>query len=305
MAKKHYRFSEEDCCYVEVRHSLKSIIGKAASYAAVIALSFGAIKTFGPELLMDGEQRDMQKKIVKLTAKLNQMNEQLSVLSERDNFLRQAVNLSSPSEEEKSMGTGGTRDNTDLDAPNSLLSASDKLIDQLLHKIDQQRTSYTEIMSKYEQNQKLFACIPAIKPAIGAKTSGFGMRFHPIFKVQRFHSGLDFVAPVGSPVYATGDAVVQHVTTDGGYGKLVVLDHGFGYKTIYAHLSEFKVKQGQRVKRGDVIALSGNTGVSDGPHVHYEVVKNGVKMNPENFLFEDMDPRDIFAGQTAVDVASR
>jgi murein DD-endopeptidase MepM/ murein hydrolase activator NlpD len=304
MAKKHYRFSEEDCCYVEVRRSLKSIIGKTASYAAVIALSFGAIKTFGPELLLDGEQRDMHKKIVNLTSKLNEMNAQLSVLSERDNLLRQAVNLSSSSED-AAMGTGGTRDNADLDAPNSLISASDRLIDQLLHKIDQQRTSYAEIMSKYEQNQKLFASVPAIKPTIGAKSSGFGMRFHPIFKVQRFHSGLDFIAPEGSPVYATGDAVVQHVTTDSGYGKLIVLDHGFGYKTIYAHLSEFKVREGQQIKRGELIGLSGNTGISDGPHVHYEVVKNGVKMNPENFLFEDMDPRDIFAGHSAVDVASR
>ncbi|NTV46446.1 MAG: M23 family metallopeptidase [Chlorobiales bacterium] len=305
MAKKHYRFSEEDCCYVEVRHSLKTVIGKAASYVAVLALSFGAIKAYGPDLLLDGEQRDMHKKIVKLTSKLNEMNAQLSVLSERDNLLRQAVNLSTQSDEEKAMGTGGSRDKIDSDAASSLLDASDKVIDQLLRKIDQQRTSYTEIMSKYEQNQKLFACVPAIKPTIGAKSSGFGMRFHPIFKVQRFHSGLDFIAHVGSNVYATGDAIVRHVTTDGGYGKLIVLDHGFGYQTLYAHLSEFKVKEGQHVKRGDVIGLSGNTGVSEGPHVHYEVVKNGVKVNPENFLFEDMDPREIAANQSSVDIASR
>ncbi|WP_211204056.1 M23 family metallopeptidase [Chloroherpeton thalassium] len=253
-------------------------------------------------MLVDKKQQQLQSKLVKLTESLNQMNVKLADLSKSDDLLRQKVNLPVLSEDEKEMGVGGSRELALEDGvPSELINESEKLIDQMGKKVEQQQASYLEIMRKYETNQKLFDCIPAIRPTDGKITSGFGMRFHPIYKVRRFHAGLDFSASIGTPVYATGNGVIQHVITDGGYGKLVIIDHGFGYKTVYAHLSEFNVHSGQQVKRGDVIAYSGNTGVSEGPHVHYEVIKNGVKMNPVNFMFDDLSPSEYIASLAEVE----
>ena len=124
--------------------------------------------------------------------------------------------------------------------------------------------------------------------------SGWGWRIHPIYKIKKFHEGMDFSAPIGTEVYATGDGTVSTVETSySGYGKHVKIDHGFGYVTTYAHMSKFNVKVGQKVKRGDIIGFVGTTGISTGPHLHYEVVKKGQKVNPQLYYFqEDLDADD-------------
>jgi murein DD-endopeptidase MepM/ murein hydrolase activator NlpD len=114
------------------------------------------------------------------------------------------------------------------------------------------------------------------------------MRRHPILKIKRMHNGLDFIAYYNTPVYAPGGGIVEYVGRRGGFGKMVVINHGFGYKTRYAHLNKYKVKKGQKVKRGDLIALSGNSGLSTGPHLHYEIRHNGIALNPRNFIFDDI-----------------
>jgi murein DD-endopeptidase MepM/ murein hydrolase activator NlpD len=120
--------------------------------------------------------------------------------------------------------------------------------------------------------------------------SGYGYRYHPILKYRKFHAGMDFSAKVGTPIYATGDGKVIKVIRSSSYGKYIVIDHGFGYETLYAHLNEFKVKKGDKVKRGEIIGLVGNTGMSSGPHLHYEVHKNGKVVNPVNFYHNDLTP---------------
>ncbi|MFM7178345.1 MAG: M23 family metallopeptidase [Bacteroidota bacterium] len=125
----------------------------------------------------------------------------------------------------------------------------------------------------------------------GELVSGFGYRIDPIYKSAKFHEGLDFAAPISAPVYATGNGQVKElVHLDKGYGNFLVIDHGFGYQTKYAHLSRFEVQNGQVVKRGQLIGRVGNTGKSTGPHLHYEVIKGGRKMNPVYFIFNDMSP---------------
>ena len=157
-----------------------------------------------------------------------------------------------------------------------------------------QSTSYDEIVKLANNKEKMFAAIPAIQPVSNKQlirlASGFGYRIHPVYKVKKFHSGIDFSAPIGTPIYATADGKVSKAKRSGGYGKLVEIDHGFGYKTRYAHMHDFEVRKGQNVKRGQIIGYVGNTGLSTAPHLHYEIVLNNKKINPVNYFFNDLDP---------------
>ncbi|MBA3286220.1 MAG: M23 family metallopeptidase, partial [Nitrosopumilus sp.] len=143
----------------------------------------------------------------------------------------------------------------------------------------------------------MLASIPAIQPIsnkdLGRMASGFGYRIHPIYKTARMHSGIDFTAPIGTEIYSTGNGKVESIESTGrGYGNNVVIDHGYGYKSLYAHLSKIVVKRGQKLVRGDLIGYVGSTGTSTAPHLHYEVIKNGVKVNPINFFFNDLTPAE-------------
>lgn len=145
----------------------------------------------------------------------------------------------------------------------------------------------------------MLASIPAILPvsknAAHPVSSSYGWRMHPIYKTVKFHAGMDFTGIVGTPIYATGDGIVESNTFDKGYGRHVVIDHGFNYKTLYAHMKESYVKKGQKIKRGDVIGYLGNTGLSTGPHLHYEVRKNGKPVDPINYYFNDLTAEEFDA----------
>lgn len=140
----------------------------------------------------------------------------------------------------------------------------------------------------------MLASIPAIMPVSKNDkiwlASGFGVRMHPLYKRKLLHAGMDFAGPIGTPIYATGNGVVESTGFDKGYGKHIRINHGFNYVTLYAHMNEFKVKKGQKVKRGDIIGYIGNTGSSTGAHLHYEVRKNGRPVNPINYYFNDLTP---------------
>ncbi|MFN6944416.1 MAG: M23 family metallopeptidase, partial [Cytophagaceae bacterium] len=160
-----------------------------------------------------------------------------------------------------------------------------------------QTKSHDEIIELAKNKSDMLASIPAIQPIINKElnklVSGFGMRFHPIYKVKRMHTGCDFMAPKGTPIYATGNGKVRLVRTSlGGYGKEVEIDHGYGYVTKYAHMNGFAVKQGQKVKRGELIGYVGNTGASTAPHLHYEVIHNGTKVNPVHYFYNDLNPEE-------------
>ena len=144
----------------------------------------------------------------------------------------------------------------------------------------------------------MLASIPAIQPVANKDlkriASGFGYRIDPVYKTVKFHAGLDFSAPSGTPIYSTGDGVVEEASlSDVGYGNHVVISHGYGYKTLYGHMLRTRVKAGQSVKRGDVVGWVGSTGKSTGPHCHYEVMKNGEKVDPVYFFFNDLSPEEF------------
>ncbi len=297
---RYFYFSEEDCKYIEVKRSRGAAL--TALFIGLLLISAGTavllhlnsrIPFFQSAYQVDAELQNMHDKLERMACMLEK-------LAQTDNVLRTAVNLPTISEEEKQMATGGNRLSL-LESPMpTALATTSQLISQLSRQIERQEASYQEIFSKYKENQELFACIPAIKPIDAPRTSGFGMRLHPIYQIMKFHAGQDFTAPIGTPIYATGNGVVETASFVDGYGNCVIIDHGFGYKTVYAHQSKLNVKVGQSVKRGMLIGYVGNTGVSEAPHLHYEVIKDGIKVNPSSYFFEDMTPAEYNAAVLAV-----
>ena len=169
-------------------------------------------------------------------------------------------------------------------------------LEKLKHQLDVEIQSYDEIDNLFEQKSVMWAARPAIQP-VSNKTlthlhSTFGERLHPLLGYVRDHKGLDFTANIGTPVYATGDGLVKIAYFSGSFGNVIFIDHSFGYETRYAHLSKFNVKRGQKIKRGDIIGFVGNTGLSGGPHLHYEVLYKGLQINPINFFQRDLSNKE-------------
>jgi murein DD-endopeptidase MepM/ murein hydrolase activator NlpD len=187
-----------------------------------------------------------------------------------------------------------------------LIISTIQRIDRISRQLVVQSRSYDDIFELAKNKADMLASIPAIVPiAKGTErlVSGFGYRIHPIYKSLRMHTGVDFTAPTGTPIYSTGNGVVKRAQRDNtGYGLMVEVDHGYGYVTLYAHLSKINVRPGQAVKRGEVLGLVGNTGVSTAPHLHYEVLRNGRKVNPVNYFFNDLTPEEF---EYIIEVASR
>lgn len=227
-----------------------------------------------------------------MVSKYKTLNDQITELEKSGKILRTAVNLPPLSKDELKMGVGGGYFDNSIDfASNDAKNELDKaesMINGLSRKLKFEKSQYVEISSKLKENKELSYAIPAIRPCAGMISDGFGMRLHPILHIWRMHEGVDFVTDVGTPVHATGNGTISFVGRKGGYGLVVEINHGFGYRTLYAHLSKILVKKGQKVVRGDVIAKTGDTGLSTGPHLHYEVEHDGVKENPANFFFDDL-----------------
>lgn len=199
-------------------------------------------------------------------------------------------------------GTGGTDRYKDLGgyASSDIVIDTRHRLDQLAKRLYVQSVSLDEVATLALRKQEMLASIPAVRPIANLEldhvASGFGMRMHPILKIVKFHAGMDFAANTGIEVHATGDGRVTFADySTNGFGIHVVIDHGFDYETLYAHLDEVSVRNGQLVKRGDVIGRVGNTGLSAAPHLHYEVHKNGEPVDPANFYFNDLTPAEYAA----------
>jgi len=220
----------------------------------------------------------------------------LDVIQNRDEELyRAALYADKFPDELRMMGVGGS-DRYDylnkLSNADLLISTSEQM-DKLERRLNAQSISFRELLKLAKDKEKLLACIPAIQPVRNSDLkrgiSGFGFRIDPIYKTTQMHTGMDFVADKGTEVYVTGDGVVEELESKlWGYGKCIVVNHGYGYKTRYAHLKEFKVKKGQKLKRGELIGLVGSTGKSTGAHLHYEVEVNGNKVNPISYYHSDL-----------------
>lgn len=227
-----------------------------------------------------------------LNKQLDNFDERLASLYEVNNSLyRPVVSKEQISNSYWNGGRGGSSlyDRTD----HNLVNKTQIRIERMLHQIELLRNSYSDIGIKAALTEKDLRNLPSIMPTNGALISGFGYRVHPVSGYKKLHEGIDFACGVGTPIYAPGDGVVESSGYIGnGYGINVNIDHQNGYKTKFAHMSEAIVTDGAKIKRGQLIGYSGNTGLSTGPHLHYEIMHNDVKIDPIDFFYEDLSPRE-------------
>ncbi len=245
-----------------------------------------------------------------LNRKMAQAEEVLKGIQDRDDKLYRVYFEAEPIPDDvRNSGFGGINRYKKLEGykNSDLVIESSKKLDILTKRLYTQSKSLDEIVALAENKKDLFLHIPAIQPVANKNlkrmASGYGYRMHPILKYRKFHAGMDFAAKIGTPVYATGDGVVVKRSSTGGYGNHLVIDHGYGYETLYGHMSKFNVKKGQKVKRGEIIGFVGNTGLSSGPHLHYEVHKNKKVVNPVNYYYNDLtsDEYDILLKMSQVE----
>ncbi len=302
--KTFYYFSKSKLKFVEIRNYYQKFLFLILFFSLIISFFiFGTYFVVKEILNPDAEVTSLQAKNIELKKKLElyglkfeEFKSDLSALSETNNDLRLAVNLEPLSRNE--IGAGGNLFDESISFNDGNFSSVVNSIDDYVQKIEFQlnfeKQNYEDIKETIKLNEKLYESIPAIVPTEGPFGDRFGMRTHPILKIKRLHPGLDIVVNTGAPVYAPGGGRVVFVGRRGGYGKTLEIDHGFGYTTLYAHLSNILVNKGQKVERGDKIALSGNSGkLSTGPHLHYEVRHNGIALNPTNFIYDDVNLFEI------------
>ena len=221
-----------------------------------------------------------------LLDKINKMERELALLEEKDSEMRTYAALPPLDEDIKVMGTGGSEEELNEDDSSTILDKLRNTIDSLSYTLDAQKNSYDIIFNKIKSNETMYRHIPSIMPVESAYLgSQYRYRTDPIDGKRRMHRGQDFAVNLNTPVLATGDGVVTKAQYDSGWGRYVKIDHGYGYETIYAHLYKINVKKGQKVKRGDVIGKSGNSGRAAGFHLHYEVHKNKKVDDPKKYFF--------------------
>lgn len=246
----------------------------------------------------------LKREIAGLTEKMGEFRTLMEDLKDQGDELRLMVDLPPVDDAVKEAGRGGARvpEMLSFDATSDpeLLRGVEDMLTRLSGELKVQKQNYAQILKKYESNKDFFAAMPALKPMRGRYAPNkYGMRMHPVLGIMKNHKGLDIAGDVGTSVFAAGDGVVSMAgRSGGGYGNIVVVNHGYGYQTLYAHLSKVMVRAGKRVKRGELIAKSGKTGLVSGPHLHYEVRRNGITQNPSDYFFDDVDP-ETFKKQVA------
>jgi murein DD-endopeptidase MepM/ murein hydrolase activator NlpD len=297
-----YRYSEKSLGYEPVRYfRTKLMLAVAALGLLLFGLEVGANYLIGDPLGFAGrdalasENGILKSQLRLLSEQAALVQKSINTLVERNNQLRLMVDLGKIDQDVKQAAVGGSLATAEFSflsrEARSLLGASTDLLSRLEREVDLQKRSYEEINKKLEHNKVMFAHLPAIKPSQGSYSiNGFGMRIHPVLGIWRMHEGVDILNDVGTPVYASGDATVRFAgRSGGGYGNVIELDHGYGYTTLYAHLSAVLVREGRTVKRGELIGRVGRSGLVSGPHLHYEVRLNGRRQNPVDFFFDDVD----------------
>jgi len=249
------------------------------------------------EKMLQRENNELKEQIQLISQKLEVMDVVLEDIQDRDDQVYRMILEVDPIPFEKRNPWFDLKTRYDSIPKNEtmkLLMNIDLKTNQLLVKLSEERKSLDTLLLLAERKSDMLACIPAIRPIKNMYnvTSGFGMRMHPILKVWRRHEGVDITAPRGTPVYATADGVISRKQAQSGYGTSIIIEHGYSYETLYAHLSRRAVKPGQKVKRGELIGYVGNTGFSLGSHLHYEVWKSGKPVNPVHYFVSDITPEE-------------
>lgn len=308
MAKVKYKFDYNKLSYDKIVLTGKQKFYRFMTYftatllIAVIYNIFFIVFFDTPKekgLIRENQQLSTQYEV--LNNRFDLVENTLEDLQKRDDNIYRVIFEAEPIPPSvRSAGFGGVNRYADLQGfrNSDLVTESARRLDKITKQLYVQSKSYDEVIEMAKNKEEMVACVPAIMPIsnkdLRRTASGWGFRIHPIYKIRKFHYGMDFTAPTGTEIYATGDGVVEVVDNSlRGYGKRIVIDHGFGYKTLYGHLNGFNIRKGQKVKRGDVIGFVGSTGTSTAPHLHYEVLKNNKKVNPVHYYFNDLSPEEF------------
>jgi murein DD-endopeptidase MepM/ murein hydrolase activator NlpD len=307
MKKQKFRYNPVTLSYDKVEVSWREKLLRVILVAApAIVLGFLFYLLFS-SLFKSTREKNLEIEYANVSAQITQMNEDYALVErvledlqkKDDELYRVAFNAEPFPENLRKMGTGGGDDYSHLEGTqfSDRLIELNKRLKEIEKQIYAQSISFDEVIALAKEKDKMLSCIPAIQPVsnedLNQISSGFGMRIDPIYKTARMHWGLDFTADEGTNVYSTGNGVVKDLEQNAwGYGNCVLIDHGFGYVSRYAHLSAFKVKKGDKITRGQLIGLVGSTGKSTAPHLHYEIEKNGVKIDPIHFFHSDITPEE-------------
>jgi murein DD-endopeptidase MepM/ murein hydrolase activator NlpD len=317
MSKIKYRFDTHSLTYEKVGFSWRKIVLKVLSYLA-IGTVFAGVTVFIAFTYFDSPKEKMQKREIDwmtyqydlLSKKLGQVQSVLGDIQKRDDNIYRMIFEADPiADDIRKAGFGGVDRYKELEGfeNSKLIIENTKKLDQISKQLYVQSKSFDDVVKMAKNKEQMLASIPAIQPISNKDLkhipSGYGWRTDPIYKTSEFHPGLDFTANTGTKIYATGDGIIAEANANAqGYGNHVIINHGFGYQTLYGHMSRIAVREGQKIKRGELIGYVGSTGRSTGPHVHYEVIRNGEKINPINYFFNDLSPAEY---QQMIELSSR
>ncbi|MGB5692159.1 MAG: M23 family metallopeptidase [Flavobacteriaceae bacterium] len=310
MSKVKYYYDPDTLSYRKIepkksrkyRNILFFVLGSALfGFMALILLLNTNLLNTPRELSLQREVKNYELQFELLDKKMEQIEYVLTNMEDRDNNIYRVYFEANPiPEEQRRAGFGGINRYKSLEGFNNseMIISTTRRLDIIQKQMVIQSKSLDEITKLAEEKEELLAAIPAIQPInnddLTRMASGYGWRSDPFTKARKMHWGMDFTAPKGVPIYATGDGVVKRADNSAsGYGKHVRIDHGYGYMTLYGHLSKYNVKKRQKVKRGDLIGFVGSTGRSEAPHLHYEVWKDGTRINPINFYYGSLTPEEF------------
>ena len=308
MARIKYYYDTETGKYERVKVSTWDVVVNLMGFLSVslilaiaIVIIYSTYFESPKEALLKKENSELVMHYEILEKNIQDLNNMMLALENRDDNVYRVIFEADPIPNSiRQAGMGGADRYEALKSleREELIVDTYSKIDKLKKQMYIQTKSYDDLITMAQNKDNMWAAIPAIQPILNQEltrlASGFGMRIHPIYKVKKMHEGVDFSAPRGTPIYATGDGKVITVRNMGlkGYGKYVEIDHGYGYVTKYAHMDEFNVRVGQEIKRGECIGYVGNSGSSTAPHVHYEVIKDDKNINPALYFFQDISPEE-------------
>lgn len=308
MAAKKYQFNKESLSYTQVRRGWRWYVGVAFRYflaglalALLVYVVFSLFSYTPSERRLAWERAQLDSAVAELNARYDQVSAVLSDIEGRDKSIYRTIFESEPSEsdaEAAEQAVSNLYQQLEDEGVEALLQRTDGLLAKLDTLSETQSRRFDTVVALVKQQGAAVRQIPSVQPVDNGKLTGmvasFGRRVHPFYKVLRMHTGVDYALPVGSPVYATADGTVRTVKrSERGYGNMIVVEHGTLYSTSYAHLEKINVRQGQSVRRGDVIGEVGNTGLSMAPHLHYEVLYKGEAVDPVNYFFGELGPLEL------------
>ncbi|HVN57310.1 MAG TPA: M23 family metallopeptidase [Bacteroidales bacterium] len=317
MARHKYKFNPDSLSFDRIRLRFRDILLRGLAYivgSLLIAITYWVILA---AFIDSPKEKALKREIQQLTMQYEMMNREmdnvdkiLGHLKETDDNLYRTIFEAEPIPASlRDGGIGGINRYKELEGfdNSKVVVETARRLDGIRKKLYIQSKSFDDLISMARNKEEMLSCLPAIQPIsnkdLTRTASGWGWRVHPIYKIVKFHYGIDFTAPQNTDIYATGDGVIESiVSSKRGYGNHIIINHGFGYKTLYAHLDHFNVRVGQKVKRGEVIGFVGSTGASLAPHLHYEVEINGEKVDPINFFFNDLTASGY---EKIVELASR